>query len=389
MGKMSLVSLAVLFLISASCAGPVENNPLDRYWDESYSGELGFHASGVDQRLLTLAGKPLYISGVNCYNLFLQCFEKDSMRTTEMEETVKVLARQEVPVVRFSCGPYYATQMNWYTDYRNEYMADLERLASLCDENHILLIPSFFWNSACVPAFKGEELAAWGDKTSGTYSFMVSYTEDIVNALKDHKCVAAWEFGNEFNLQADIESEGFPPLPAAAVGTAAQGFGETVRAHDPHGRLVLSGYSVMRNSQWNLEKKNGWVLDTFDQYVEITGVMTPDSVDGMSEHIYEEKRAFEGIGELDRESQLAKAKEAAARLGKVYYVGEFTGPKTAMGDTTLLKSHFSAYHNQGIQLSLIWNYALRGDVEWSFKEGDYDDIAFRLIREFNNQFTEE
>lgn len=384
-----ILVLSFVLLLLPSCGKRTDPSALVSYWSDSYSGEYGIHVSGSEAPAMLLAGKPFHISGVNCYNLFIQCFEHDNFGTADMEEAVKVLSRQEVPIVRFSCGPYYASQMWWYTDRKEDFLSNLEKLASLCDESHILLIPSFFWNSACVPEYSGEPLASWGDISSKTYSFMLSYTRDIMNVLKDHKCLAAWEFGNEFNLQADIESEGYPELPAAAVGVALKGFGDLVRSLDPHGRLICSGHSIMRNAQWNLSRKNGWTDDTFGQYSEITGLLTPDPVQGVSEHIYEERRKFSDIGELDRENQLLEAKEVSAALGKVYYVGEFTGPKTALGDSVLVKSHFSAYSDQKIQLALIWNYALRGDVEWSFKEGDYDNLAFRLIREYNNQYIEE
>ena len=216
---------------------------------------------------------------------------------------------------------------------------------------------------------------------------MVKYTTDIANTLKGHKCVAAWEFGNEFNLAADIGDQGYPDIPAKAVGTAYKGFAETIKALDDHGRLISSGNSVMRNAQWNLANNGSWANDTFQQYVEITGIMTPEPMKGMSEHLYEESRVFSDLGTLNRTYQIIRAKEAAESLGKVYYVGEFTGPKTASGDSLIVKRHYTAYLSQKVQLSLIWNYALRGEIEWSFKAGtEYGDMAFKYMRKYNDQF---
>ena len=142
----------------------------------------------------------------------------------------------------------------------------------------------------------------------------------------------------------------------------------------------------MRNAQWNLANNGSWADDSFRQYVDITGVMTPDPMLGMSEHVYEESRKFSDLGTVNRTYQLIHAKEAATSLGKAYYVGEFTGPKTAHGDSILVKKHYTAYYSQRVQLSLIWNYALRGNIEWSFKEGDYDDFAFKYMRAYNERF---
>ncbi len=362
----------------------------DIYWSDSYSGKYGIQtgtlASLPGKPRMMLGGVPLYITGVNCYNLFVQCHETDNMQTNEMEETVKVLAEEEVPVVRFSCSPFYPSQMHFYTEQKDKFLSNLGRLAELCDQYHILIIPSVFWNSSCLPEYFGEQIGSWGDTSSKTYQFMLTYTTDIVNTLKGHKCLATWEFGNEFNLAADIGIAGYAQIPASAVGTAYKGFAETVRSLDDQGRLIASGNSVMRNAQWNLANNKNWTNDTFKQYVEITGVMTPDPMKGMSEHIYEDERVFSDLGTLNRTNQIAKAKEAAATLGKVYYIGEFMGPnnQTAKGDSIAVKRHYSTYLSQKVQLSLIWNYALRGEIEWSFKAGtEYGDMAFGYMRKYN------
>lgn len=397
MERFYLISALLLLTVTAACQKNDDKNSKtevkyapDVYWDNGYAGkygiQLGTIASKPRKPRMILGGEPLYVTGVNCYNLFVQSFEADDMGTGEIEKTVEVLARQKVPVVRFSCGPYYAHQMHYYTDQKSKYLANLDKLASLCDENHILLIPSLFWNTSCLPSYFGEELAAWGQTSSQTYQFMLSYTKDIVNTLKGHKSLAAWEFGNEFSLQADIAGSGYPDIKATAVGVACKGFAQEVASLDNHGRIICSGNSIMRNAQWNLAQNGSWTNDTFAQYVEITGVMTPYPMNGMSEHIYEESRVFADFGTVNLTHQLIRAKDAAASLGKVYYVGEFTGPKTAGGDSTIVKKHYIAHLAQKIQLSLIWNYALHGDIEWSFKEGDYDDIAFKYMRNFNGRF---
>ncbi len=393
------IAVSALILILPSCGkdngggsdkSTVEFAP-DIYWSDGYTGKFGIQtgtlASIPGKPRMMLGGVPLYVTGVNCYNLFVQCHETDNMQTNEMEETVKVLAAEEVPVVRFSCSPFYASQMHFYTEQKEKFLSNLGRLADLCDRNHILLIPSVFWNTSCLPEYFGEELASWGDTSSQTYKFMLTYTTDIVNTLKGHKCLAAWEFGNEFNLAADIGSAGYAQIPASAVGTAYKGFAETVRSLDGQGRLIASGNSVMRNAQWNLANNGSWTNDTFKQYVEITGVMTPDPMEGMSEHLYEESRVFSDLGTLNRTYQVIRAKEAAETLGKVYYIGEFTGPASARGDSLVLKKHYTTYLSQKVQLSLIWNYALRGEIEWSFKaDTDYGDMAFGYMRKNNGLY---
>ena len=401
----SLAVLAITLVVSCGGSGGGKDDPddsggttlsaVEKYWSEDYAGKQGIQlgtlpssSPNAGKPRMYLGGTLLYVTGVNCYNLFVQCHESDNMNTDLMTKTVHVLSGEKVPIVRFSCSPYYSSQMHFYVDQKEKYLSNLSKLADLCDEKHILLIPSIFWNSACVPEYFGEDLAAWGKTDSKTYAFMVSYTTDIVNVLKNHKCLAAWEFGNEFNLQADIASEGYPEISAAAISTAYEGFAQTVQSLDSQGRIICSGNSIMRNAQWHRANQGNWTNDSYDQYEEITGVFTPSSMNGMSEHIYEDPRVFSDKGSVNLTYQLIYAKNVAASLGKVYYIGEFTGPKTANGDSAMVKKHYNAQYAQKIQLSLIWNYAYNGDIEWSFKAGDkYGDMAFGLMRRYNEIFN--
>lgn len=357
---------------------------LELYWAEDYSGPLGIQVSQTPTPLMLLAGEPLYVSGVNCYNLFLQSVNS-TMNTSRMEATVEVLVKENVPVVRFAASVYHADQIRYYTEQKEQFLANLKKLAQLCDEAHILLIPSVFWQIATLPQYFGEDYTAYGDTGSSIYEYVLSYTEDIVNTLKGHKCIAAWEFGNEFNLAADIAIAGYPDIPASAISTVMKGFAEKVASLDPQGRLIASGNSVMRNAQWHLAHERNWTVDSFSQYVEMTGVMTPSPMRGMSEHIYEEARSFSDLGTLDRSEQIAKSQEAAAQLGKVFYVGEFTGPSDNSAE--VIKGHYDDYFDRKVQLSLIWNYAYLGDVEHSFKAGTHQgNIAFNYMREINKKF---
>lgn len=392
-----MLSLSAILIFG--CEKSPNDNPdkdsrsaLERYWADDYSGELGIQQGewtvyGASVPRMFLGGKLLYVTGTNCYNLFVQCHDADKMNTDQMEQTVEILKKEGVPIVRFSGSPFYAGQFHFYFDQKDKYLANLEHLAQLCDEAHILLIPSIFWNTGSVPDYFKEDPAAWGDTSSKTYAHMLSYTTDIVNTLKDHKCLAMWEFGNEFSLAADIAMAGYADIPARAVETAYRGFAELIKSLDPHDRVVASGNSIMRNSQYNQMKYSSWGTDSFDEYVQMCGIFNPDPMTGMSEHIYEEARVFSDKGTVGRSEQVALAKQAAAQLGKVYYVGEFTGPKTAAGDSLMVRKHYISYFAQRVQISLIWNYALKGDIEWSFKaDTPYGNMAFNLMREYNERF---
>ena len=392
------IILSAAVLIGCSCSregnsgdegGPTGEYAIDKYWSDDYAGAFGIRTGTPDGDALKmfLAGEVFYATGMNCFNLFTQSFSNNSFQMRNVESTIAVLDEHEVPVVRFSCIPYYAMEYSIYFDNREEYLATLDAIATMADEKHIGLIPSIFWKPSETAAYFGEEYKAWGDTESKTYAFMLEYTRDVVNTLKDHKSVFAWEFGNEFSLDADISIAGYPELSAYDVRTAYKGFAELISGLDPHGRLICSGNSVMRNAQYHLLHNKNWDNDSFDQYVEITGVMTPEPMLGMSEHVYEEDRVFSDKGTVSRDEQIKCALEAAKANGKVYYIGEFTGPRSA--DETLMRTNYDIYYNNRVQLSLMWNFALRGDVEWSFSaNGEMGQLAFSLMREYHEKYAQ-
>jgi len=365
----------------------------DLYWADDYDGPLGlqYGTSSSGEPRIMLAGVQLYTTGVNAFNIFTQALGDGGKHNLDViKETVDVLKEEKVPYIRFSCGPFYAKQMNQYTDDKKAYFECLDYLATLCDEAHVLIMPSVFWNTGCLPEYFNEtKEEAWGSTTSKTYKFMISYTKEVVDCLKGHKCLASWEFGNEFNLGADIEIAGYEKMSAKCVETSLKGFAETCLANDPEKRLVMSGHAIMRNAQYHLyNKPASWTTDSYEQYKTMTAMMNPEPLKGMSEHVYDDARKFSDLGTLDLSNQLIQAKRCAKELGKVYYVGEFTGPHSSAEDwKAQMEKHYVAHYAQRIQLSLVWNYALKGEIEWSYRaDSDWGNAAFRLMRMYNKKF---
>ena len=395
---LALAALAVSTLVSCE-KDPVDDpaedtrSALERYWADDYVGKLGIQVqdatiSGEKQPRMYMGGKLLYVTGMNCYNLFNQSFSGGSFNLDKIRSTVEVLEREEVPIVRFACCPFYASEFHYYMDKKSEFLATLDTLATRCDRAHVALIPSFFWNTAAAPDYYGEEYKAWGNTSSKTYAFMQQYATDIVNVLKDHKCLAAWEFGNEFNLAADIPHNF--TISATEEEVAMKGFAETIAALDSEGRMITSGNSIMRNAQHHMMTEKSWTTDSYEEYKAISEIFTPSPMNCVSEHIYEDTRSFSDVSggsALSRNDQVAYAKKMAASLGKTYMIGEFTGPKTAAGDSLMVRKHLIAYYAQKVQISLMWNYAYRAEIEYSFRhDTPYGNMAFNMMREYNEKF---
>ncbi|MCQ2143541.1 MAG: hypothetical protein MJY56_05675 [Bacteroidales bacterium] len=362
------------------------------YWADDYDGPLGLQlgTSASGEPRMMLAGVQLYTTGVNAFNIFTQALGNGGHHNLALiDQTVEVLKQEKVPYIRFSCSPFYDYQMNQYTDDKEAYFACLDHLATLCDEAHVLIMPSVFWHINCLPTYFHESLQdAWGKTTSQSYQFMLQYTKEVVDCLKGHKCLAAWEWGNEFNLGADIGLAGYEPMSAKCVELSLKGFAETCLANDPEQRLVMSGHAAMRPAQYHLYTQQNWTVDSFKEYKIMTDMMTPEPMKGMSEHIYEDTRQFSDLGAMNLTNQLIQSKKCAAELGKVYYVGEFTGPHSSAKDwEAAMEKHYAAHFAQRIQLSLVWNYALKGEIEWSYRaDTEWGDATFRLMRQYNKKF---
>ncbi len=386
--------------MAVACSSPAPDNPStpkgeavwapDVYWADDYDGPIGIPVgeSKSGEPRMTLGGVQLYCSGINCYNLLVQTWETSNMNAEHIKETIEHFETEKVPIVRFSCSPFHNYQFTYFVDQPEWYFGLIETIAEECDKRHILLIPSFFWNVRTFNEYCGEKLTAWGDTSSKTHALMRDYATKVINVLKGHKCIAAWEFGNEFSLAADTGIAGYEQMPATCVNVALKAFAELCAANDPEGRLITSGNSIMRDAQYHMFHNQSWETDTFDQYVEMTELMTPEPMKGISEHIYEDGRSFAGLGKVNRRTQLKKAKECAARLGKVYYVGEYTGLGVADDDEALTESFYKDFYDERIQISLAWNCSLTGQKFDDFKfDSTRGDKTFQMMRRYNKLYS--
>lgn len=217
---------------------------------------------------------------------------------------------------------------------------------------------------------------------------MLKYTKDIMTRFAGHKCIAAWEFSNEFNLHVDLGHEGNPMITAAELGTACKGFAGCVREYDPTGRMIMSGHGLTRNAQYHLYTGPSWDVDSFDESVRIIGILTPSPMEGFSEHYYEDKRIYSDLGEMDFMERTAASKATAEALDKVFYVGEYTGPGCTTEISSSMKAQTKAFYDNAIQLSLVWNFSNMGNIEYSFTDDSEGGLkAFELIRGYNRRYA--
>ncbi len=365
------------------------------YWTDP-AVSAGLQVRGGEEPAFWLGDEKFYETGVNCYDLFLASISRNddaswSFDTSLTQDMMRILKRNEVGVIRFSGCVYYAQDIPAYVENRQRYLATLARIANLAEQYRIGLIPSIIWQYRAIPDYCGEGTAAWGRADSRTIAFMKEYVRDVVTTLSRFKSIYAWEFGNELNLDADLPNwqEAFNTTDPdyhfthADLNFAFRTFIEVVQENDPAGRAIISGHANLRNSQYHQYAFNSWETDSRDDYRTITGIVTPDGMQ-CSEHIYELTRPFAGMGTVGLEERLRIAKETAASLGKTYAVGEF-GASSDDGYET----YYDALLRAGVQLSLVWNFSLLGNIEHSFTaDSDRGVLLFDHIRRYNARFRE-
>ena len=113
-------------------------------------------------------------------------------------------------------------------------------------------------------------------------TFMRDYVRQMVRRYRDSPALWAWEFGNEYNLAADLPnaSEHRPPvwpnlgtapsrsarddMTHEAIRTAFTAFAKEVRKHDSW-RPITSGNAFPRPSAWHQMREHSWTQDTPEQ----------------------------------------------------------------------------------------------------------------------------
>ena len=407
--KIFSIVLACLSLAAVSGCAQKESDfcrAYTDYWADDYSGPLGIQKGELNgEPVMMLAGRPMYLAGLNCYDLFVGADNRDF---SHIYATLELLKEQKCPIIRFNCGVYGPNEMDVYFNDREGYLAKVDTIGAVADRCHILLVPSFFWQIKSLPQRFGEIYGAWGDPESQTYKAMQQYTADIVNTLKSHKSAAIWECGNEFNLDCNAHPES--PVTPSDINACYKEYARICTECDPDHRMITGGNSLMRNVQWHLAHEtepigdfqtyidNHAKHDSYAQYLEISSLFNPDNMDAVSEHcyyntdtpdhIYNPWRAFS-----DREIPLVLAeavaccKQAAVDIGKVYFVGEFHCASVVSEEKMI--ENYEAFLANKVQLTLAWNFSRTGIIECSFSADTPEGVAtFNAMREYNRKMSE-
>lgn len=363
-------------------------------------------------------GAPCHLIGVNYHDGFLRELPGRPARRTAsagrpVREAFAVLARHEVPFVRFAAGGFYPDEWALYQNQPDDYFARLDRFVAEAEQAGVGLIPSLFWSFFTLPDLVGEPLSAWGEADSATRRFMRRYTTELVTRYRTSRTIWAWEFGNEYMLRADlpkppdhgtvVPSRGTPAtrgekdrLASRQIREAYIDFARTVRALDPL-RPLSTGDALPRSSAWHLRQGKGWASDSPAQFAQVLREDTPPPLDLTSIHAYQRdgsgtRAEHRGLAGQPMHETLRVALQAAKASGQPLFVGEFGADKNSPPEAWRAETEamFESLVTLRVPLSAIWVFdSLNpGTAHHNFTPENDKAYILELLRSGNRRLAQ-
>ena len=310
----------------------------------------------------------------NKFDLFWQLYEQRVAGKTlddanpmvqAQDKALRELHEMGFQTIRFFALPWGPGGAESYADPKKRELLyeALDKALALCDKHKIRVVWSLasggFTDTKLVPGkgwVHGEEQARelMSNPQSRGRQLLYRYIDETVARYKHRKTVLMWEIGNEITLSADIGStdrifnnERMPTLKD--VAGFFQDVTKRIKAADPL-RLVSSGGSHLRESQWNLYQRRSWAKDTFEEQVKCFELLyATTDVDVIDVHSYMNNKQGYVISDGAGGESLLGNKEwirIAQRFGKPLMIGELGLHATAKKEAKIWKEspgYFESY----------------------------------------------
>jgi len=379
---LSLIFLAALLTTGAAhCAAPP-----GRSSRPTAKPGLTASAKGVVLR----EGRPYRGIGVNYFSAFGRTLHDPG--DTSCEAGFRTLHSLGIPFCRLMGGGFWPSEQKLYRDNPHEFFRRFDAVVRSAERSHVGLIPSLFWNESTVPDLVGEPVSAWADPKSKTRAYMRDYVRDVVGRYRHSPALWGWEFGNEFNLSADLPNAAehrpqiVPALGTPATRTARDevtygdiravfaAFALEVRRYDPD-RLISTGDGFPRESAWHNWKEKTWTADTPAQTAQMLREDNPAPINVLSVHAY---------------GDCAAAIRADAALGRQWgkplFVGEFGAPGPPDKSEAEFRSILKAIEDAGVPLAALWVYDFSNqDADFNVTAASGRAYQLRAISEANTR----
>jgi hypothetical protein len=344
------------------------------------------------QGQLVRDGRTVRAIGVNYFDAFLRALHnKDD---TSYDAGFAVLQDLKIPFARFAGCGFWPAEMRLYLTDKPEYFRRMDGVVRSAEKHGIGLVPSLFWNWSTIPDLAGETCDQWGNPDSKTHALMRAYVADLVDRYKDSPAIWGWEFGNEFNLEADLpDRPDFRPKLAPKLGTpltrgpndrlstdalrvALAAFAREVRRHDPS-RFITSGNSLPRAQSWHRWKVATWDRDTGEQTAQVLSQQHPAPIDVVSLHYYGKAPEL-----------LKSVADEAARLHEPLFIGEFgaDAPASPEGDPAF-EEILRQVETLAPPLAAVWVYDFPSQEKagWNISATNSHASRLRLVAEANRR----
>jgi len=357
----------------------------------------------VSNGFVLLDGKRYRRIGANYFSLASRVLKNPNDGSSLSNLTV--LARLDIPFVRFMCGGYWPAEQRLYLTNRTVFFERLDRVVRAAETNHIGLVPSLFWHLPTVADLVNEPLQFLGDTNSRSIAYIRNYTTDIVSRYRSSPAIWGWEFGNEAALSTDLPNAASqrPPvvpelgtpaqrsnldeLKSAQLLVAYREFGAIVRRLDP-GRLVISGNALARVSAWHNTHETNWVADTVEQFREILRRDNADPFNAISVHVYPDDKLPAGAKSIPELLKILDAE--AASIHKLLFIGEFGISRRRAGSFNEQKKQFAellaAIEQSDVPLSAFWVFDLpEQNGEWNITADNDGAILLKMVSDANRR----
>ena len=292
--------------------------------------------------------------------------------------------------------PFWPRDLQLYLTNTPLYFAQFDAVVRSAEMNGLGLILSMFWADFCVPDLVWEPVGQWGNARSRTQAFMRNYTREVVLRYRNSPAIWGWEFGNEYNLAADLPnaadhrppiqpSLGTPTTRSVAddlthemIWTAFAAFASEVRRYDPL-RLISTGNSRSRESEWHQWQELSWTTDTPVQFAAMLGRNNPDPVNVLSVHLYG-----------DTITNVPALLSLSAAQQKPLMVGEFGVPGAPSADTTnQFNAALAILETNQVPLAMVWVYDRQVQDEWNVSATNARAYQLRALRDANARIQAE
>jgi len=297
-----------------------------------------------------LEGEPFAEISFNKYDLFWQLY--DQLADGKQLDATNALVRAQdralrnlhelgFKTIRIFALPWGAAGPESYVNpAKRKYLyAALDKTLELCDAHDIRVVWSLSSGSFTDTRLDNSKGWVYGEEQerelisnpeSRGRRLLYRYIDETIARYRNRKAVLMWEISNEITLQADIgdsnrvyNGERMPSLKE--VARFFDDVARRIKSADPL-RLVNSGGSNMRESQWHLYQDHDWKTDSIEEQFKCFQLLYANSaVDVVDIHSYpDNKPGYAIMSEdgkkmwLDNKGYLA----IAQRLGKPLIIGE-------------------------------------------------------------------